>query len=46
MHVVYWAVRQVIQGDPYGRGIAYVDSKFEVASSYKVGQLPRPVTEL
>ena len=35
-----------IQGDPYGRGIVYVDSKFEVAFSCKVGLLPRPVTEL
>ena len=36
----------LIQGDPYGRGIVYVDSKFEVAFSCKVGLLPRPVTEL
>ena len=35
-----------IQGDPYGRGIVYVDSKFEVAFSCKVCLLPRPVTEL
>ena len=35
-----------IQGDLYGRGIVYVDSKFEVAFSCKVGLLPRPVTEL
>ena len=35
-----------LQGDPYGRGIVYVDSKFEVAFSFKVGLLPRPVTEL
>ena len=35
-----------IQGDPYGRGIVYVDSKFEVAFNCKVGLLPRPVTEL
>ena len=35
-----------LQGDPYGRGIVYVDSKFEVAFNCKVGLLPRPVTEL
>ena len=35
-----------IQGDPYGRGIVYVDSKYEVAFSCKVGLLPRPGTEL
>ena len=35
-----------VQGDPYGRGIVYVDSKFEVAFNCKVGLLPRPVTEL
>ena len=35
-----------VQGDPYGHGIVYVDSKFEVAFSCKVGLLPRPVTEL
>ena len=35
-----------LQGDPYGRGIVYVDSKFEVAFGCKVGLLPRPVTEL
>ena len=35
-----------IQGDPYGRGIVYVDSKFEVAFNCKVGLLPRPVTEV
>ena len=38
--------RFVLQGDPYGRGIVYVDSKFEVAFSCKVGLLPRPETEL
>ena len=36
----------VVQGDPYGRGIVYVDSKYEVAFSCKVGLLSRPVTEL
>ena len=36
----------IIQGDPYGRGIAYVDSKFEVAFNCKFGLQPRPVTEL
>ena len=35
-----------LQGDPYGRGIAYVDSKFEVAFNCKFGLQPRPVTEL
>ena len=35
-----------LQGDPNGRGILYVDTKFEVAFSCKVGLLPRPVTEL
>ena len=35
-----------VQGDPYGHGIVYVDSKFEVASRCKVGLLPRPVSEL
>ena len=35
-----------VQGDPYGRGIVYVDSKFEVAFRCKVGLLPRPVMEL
>ena len=35
-----------IQGDPYGRGIVYVDSIFKVAFSCKVGHLHRPVTEL
>ena len=35
-----------LQGDPYGRGIVYVDSKFEVAFNCKVGLLPRPATEL
>ena len=35
-----------IQGDPYGRGIVNVDSKFEVAFSCKVCLLPRPETEL
>ena len=34
-----------LQGDPYGRGIVYVDSKFEVAFNCKVGLPPRPVTE-
>ena len=41
-----WQNGHPLQGDPYGRGIVYVDSKFEVAFSYKVGLLPRPVTEL
>ena len=36
----------LLQGAPYGRGIVYVDSKFEVAFNCKVGLLPRPVTEL
>ena len=35
-----------VQGDPYGCGIVYVDSKYEVAFSCKVGLLPRPVMEL
>ena len=39
-------VERRVQGDPYGRGIVYVDSKYEVAFSCKVGLLPRPGTEL
>ena len=40
-----WVAHMVvgIQGDPYGRGIVYVDSKFEVAFSCKVGLLHRHI---
>ena len=34
-----------LQGDPYGRGVVYVDSKFEVAFNCKVGLPSRPVME-
>ena len=42
----YRFFRKQVQGDPYGHGIVYVDSKFEVAFNCKVGLLPRPATEL
>ena len=42
----YGRSQDTVQGDPYGRRIVHVDSKFEVALSCKVGLLPRPVTEL
>ena len=35
-----------LQGDPYSRGIVYVDSKFEVAFTCNFGLLHRHVTEL
>ena len=43
-HSFYATGSPSVQGDPYGRGIVYVDSKFEVAFNCKVGLPSRPVT--